>query len=583
MYLSQIPLEQQGLTLLREMLNRSEFIAIDTETNGKDVRDGRGICYGVSVSDGHTSMYLPFRHRQLPEENLDFHLYRPLLQELLDTKKLIYFNAKFDIVSLGTLGLDTRHKEFFDCMILAHLVDENRPFAGKNLDACAKMYCGNGGKKVSEEYAWCLKTYGYENMTASITSDYAATDALITYQLYMKLLPYLRAEKLKEMWEHKREFIELLIDMESEGVLVDQDLCNEMAERGDREMERIFFTLNTRNPASTRDLEYLLIDQLHLPVVGRTPKGKPSFNKRAMELYDLMLERSNNPLAKQVFAYRGWQKSVSSNYRPYVRLLSPDARLRGNYFMHSTVTGRLSCKEPNLQQIPREGAKPWNGKMKKCFIPKPGYVLLEGDYKQLEFRLSASFAKEPLLLAAFHDPTRDVFDEMSALLEMERYEAKTLEYTLSYGGGIPRIMAAFGVSESRAKEIRDNHDRTYPNLRKASTYASNYVVANKKIPIWSGRYRHFLSPKTEAYKAYNSLCQGGAADIMERTMLRAANQGYNTDDCRMLLQVHDSIIWEVREDLAPEIKPRLQAVMEDVTPSFGVPFNVDLHVWGEAA
>lgn len=565
------------------MMATSEYIAIDTETDGEDVRDGRGICYGVSVSDGHTSMYLPFRHRQLPEENLDFHLYRPLLQELLDTKKLIYFNAKFDIVSLGTLGLDARHKEFFDCMILAHLVDENRPFAGKKLDACAKMYCDNAGKKVSDEYAWCLKTYGYYNMSASITADYAATDALITYQLYMKLVPLLRSEKLKETWEHKREFIELLIDIEAAGVLVDQDLCNEMAERGDREMERIFYTLNTRNPASTNDLEYLLIDQLNLPVVKRTPKGKPSFDKWAMELYDLMLERSNNPLAKQVFAYRGWQKSCSSNYRPYVSLLSPDDRLRGNYLMHRTVTGRLSCQKPNLQQIPRAGEKPWNGKMKKCFIPRPGFVLLEGDYSQLEFRLSASFAKEPKLLDTFHDHTRDVFDEMSELLGMPRYEAKTLEYTLSYGGGIPRIMAAFGVSEARAKEIRDNHDRTYPNLRRASNYASNYVKANKKIPIWSGRYRHFLYPKTEAHKAYNSLCQGGAADIMERTMLRASSQGYNTSDCRMLLQVHDSIVWEVREDLAPELRPQLKAVMEDVRPSFGVPFKVDLHEWGAAA
>jgi DNA polymerase-1 len=142
-------------------------------------------------------------------------------------------------------------------------------------------------------------------------------------------------------------------------------------------------------------------------------------------------------------------------------------------------------------------------------------------------------------------------------------------------------MAAFGVSEARAKEIRDNHDRTYPNLKRASTYASNYVIANKKIPIWSGRYRHFLSPKTEAHKAYNSLCQGGAADVVERTMLRAASQGYNTSDCRMLLQVHDSIVWEVREDLVPELRPQLKAVMEDVKPSFGVPFDVDLHEWSK--
>jgi DNA polymerase-1 len=564
------------------MLTSSEYIAVDTETNGKDVRDGRGICYGVSVSDGHTSMYLPFRHKQLPQENLDFHLYRPMLQQMLDTKKLIYFNAKFDIVSLGTLGLDARHKDFYDAMILAHLVNENLPVM-KSLDRVSKMYCGNAGKKQSPEYEWAVNNFGYENMSASLTADYAANDALITYDTYMKLVPFLRAENLKEMWEHKREFIELLIDMELAGVQIDQDLCNEMAERGDREMERLYFTLNTRNPASRNDLEYMLIDQLGLPVVKRTPAGKPSFDKWAMELYDLMLERSENPLAKQVFAYRGWQKSVSSGYKPYVRLLSPDGRLRCNYQLHGTHTGRMSCKGPNLQQIPRAGDKPWNGRMKRCFVPRPGYRLIEGDYSQLEFRLGAAFAKEEKLLAAFSDRERDVFDEMAVLLDRPRYDCKTLQYSLSYGAGIKRIMAAFGVSELEAKAIRDRHYATYPSLKKASNYASQYVIRHKKIPIWSGRYRHFLDPKGENHKAFNSLCQGGAADIVERSMLRCADQGYNTDDCRMLLQVHDSIVWEVREDLVEDIKPKLQLVMEQVTPSFNVPFFVDIHTWGLAA
>jgi len=527
-------------------------------------------------------MYLPFRHKQLPQENLDFYLYRPLLQELLDTKKLIFFNAKFDIVSLGTLGLDARHKDFYCTMVLSHLVDENRPVK-KSLDRCSKWYCKNEGKKASDEYAYALKTFGYENMSASLTADYAANDALITYQLFLKLVPLLRAEKLNATWQHKRDFIELLIDIEARGVKVDENLCLDMSERGRREMERIYFTLNTRNPGSQNDLHYLLIDQLGLPVVKKTPKGKPSFDKYAMEIYDLYLERLQNPLAKQVFAYRGWQKSVSSNYDPYVQRLSPDGRLRTHYNLHRVRTGRMSSDGPNLQQIPRAGDKPWNGKMKKCFIPEPGFVLLEGDYSQLEFRLGASLSKEEKLLEAFRDRERDVFSEMSELMGMPRYECKTLEYSLSYGAGIARIMAAFGVSEARAREIINNHNATYPKLKQASAYASGYVLRYKKIPIWSGRYRHFLDPRKENHKAFNSVCQGGAADIVERTMLRAASQGYNTDDCRMLLQVHDSIVWEVREELVEELRPQLQLVMEDVTPSFNVPFHVDLHEWGLAA
>lgn len=527
-------------------------------------------------------MYLPFRHRILSEENLDFHQFRLLLQQILDVKTVIYFNAKFDIVSLGTLGLKARRRQFRDTMILSHLINENVP-QKKSLDRCAKYYLHNEGKKASPEYLYAVNKFGYANMSASLTAEYAMTDAVLTWDLYHKIAPMLNAEKLGAVWQHKMEFIELLIDMEERGVLINQDLCADMAARGHREMERIRYELNGLNPGSTSDLNTLLIERLNLPVVKMTPRGKPSFDKYAMEVYDLMLERSQNPLAKKVFAYRGWQKSTTSNYEPYLYLLSPDGRLRPNYKLHGTRTGRMSCEKPNLQQIPRAGEKPWNGKMKQAFIAQPGFVLLEGDYSQLEFRLGAAFSKEQKLLDAFGDRSRDVFDEMSELLGMPRYECKTLEYSLSYGAGLRRIMAAFGVSAARAKEIRDNHDATYPNLKRASTYASNYVMAHKKIPIWSGRYRHFLDPNTENHKAFNSLCQGGAADIVERTMLRAHRAGFNNDDCRMLLQVHDSIVWEVREELVDDLRPQLISVMEDVTPSFNVPFHVDLHQWGLAA
>ena len=557
------------------------YVAIDTETNGGDVRDGTGIAYGVSICDGTVAMYLPFRHRILAQENLDFHRFRLLLQQIIDVKTIIYFNAKFDIVSLGTLGLDARHKKFMCTMVQCQLINENMP-QQKSLDRCCKFYLHNEGKKASPEYLYAVNKFGYANMSASLTAEYAMTDAKITFELFQHIRPMLNAEKLGPTWEHKREFIELLIDMESRGVLVDTELCVEMAARGHVEMDHIRHSLNGLNPGSPNDLEVLLIDRLNLPIVKLTPKGKPSFDKYAMEDYDLMLARINDPLAKKVFAYRGWQKSVTSNYEPYVFLLSPDGRLRTNFNLHRTVTGRLSSNGPNLQQIPRSGEKPWNGKMKKCFIPQPGYVLIEGDYSQLEFRLGASFAGEQKLLEAFSDRDRDVFDEMAELLKMERYECKTLEYSLSYGAGIRRIMAAFGVSAARAKEIRDNHYATYPNLKRASAYASQYALRYKKIPIWSGRYRHFSNPKEENHKAFNSLCQGGAADIVERTMLRCAAQGYNTDDCRMLLQVHDSIVWEVREELVDTLRPQLIRCMEDVT-GFKVPFHVDLHEWGLAA
>jgi DNA polymerase-1 len=209
---------------------------------------------------------------------------------------------------------------------------------------------------------------------------------------------------------------------------------------------------------------------------------------------------------------------------------------------------------------------------------------IEGDYSQLEFRLSASFAKEPRLLSLFAVGSDvDVFNDMRDALGMERHECKTLTYTIMYGGGINRIKNVFGVSESEAEAIRANFFSVYPNLLKASRFASNYAKAHKQVPIWSGRNRHFLNVKEEAHKAYNSLTQGGAADIVERTMLRSDAEGFNTDDCKMLLQVHDSIVWEIREDLVESYIPELKRMMSNVTGvAEDVFFKADIHEWGVA-
>jgi DNA polymerase-1 len=569
-----------ALSILTKICS-NPLVAIDTETNGLDVRDGRGICFGVSIATPEYAMYLPFRHENMPEQNFDLHAFLPLLQAIIDNSTVIYHNAKFDLISLQTLGLKTLGRKFVDTMILAHLVDENRPWQGKSLDACTKYYLEDGGKRKDPDYEWTLKSIGYAEMTAELTAKYATWDAWLTYQLYEALLPKLREEQLGAVWNHKAKMVELLTSMEGHGISIDTDLCEHMAELGGYEMDRLRAELDGLNPSSTNDLHSLLIGRLGLPVVKLTPKGKPCFDKWAMKEYEEILEVTKNRDAQRILAYRGWQKSCSSNYKPYVALQSPDLRLRPDYLLHGTVTGRMSCRYPNLQQIPKSGVKPWNGKMKQCFIPRQGYVLIEGDYSQLEFRLSSSFAKVAELLAIFNDPTRDVFQEIADLLGMSRDEAKTLVYSILYGAGANRIKNVFGVSLAEGQQIRDNFFRLYPNLLKASRYASNYATAKKRIPLWSGRYRHFINVKEEAHRAYNSLVQGGAADIVERTMVRADEQGLNSPDCSLLLQVHDSMVWEVREDMLGAYIPEIKRVMEAVEPDFGVNFKASVHQWGE--
>lgn len=570
------------------MALESKFVAIDTETNGKDVRDGRGKMLGVSLAyrmgTGEIeALYLPFFH--FGGNNYDFNRFFSVIQTIINTKPCIFHNAEFDLVSLSTRGFDVENCNFYCTMQLAHHISEENPYS-KSLDSCAKFYLDGDSKKNKEGtlFARVLKAVGWEMMPALIMAEYAAYDADLPLRLFEKIWPKVVIEGTQANWYHKREFMKLMIKVEASGVRIDTRLCEEMALTGHREMGRLLSELKGLNPMSINDLPILLIDQLGLPEIKvKRPNGTytRSFDKKTMEIYEEILSRNNDTTAQRVLSYRGWQKSVSSNYESYLKFLSPDGRLRPNYLLHRTKTGRLSCKEPNLQQIPKEGTKPWNGRMKKCFVPRDGYVLVEGDYSQLEFRLAASYAGEKCLLDIFNDSNRDIFTEMSLQLKMDRQDCKTRVYSMQYGAGPNRISLVSGITKQEAAKWIDDFYTEYPNLKKASKIVEYATLETGRAMLWSGRYRHFNQPRYEAYKAFNSVIQGGAADIVERTMLRCAANGLDSDECRMLLQIHDSIVFEVREDLLPLYKPQIKYQMEAVEPDFGVRFKVDLHMFGE--
>jgi DNA polymerase I len=566
--------------------------AIDTETStsehkddDRDIRDGSGYANGLSVASRVPglpvfSYYLPFRHINSGGDYGD-NLDRDCLYELKQRIEnydgyLIFHNAKFDLVSLETLGIKYTGK-FFCTMELAHLIHEERPFS-KSLDAVGKHYTGDV-KVKSEMFQKALKHYGWKHLPPNIIREYGMGDADLTYRVMEKLLPLIDDDLMKYWHEQKMPFYKVIIAMERRGVRVDTALCERMINHGEICMDEIVEILQL-NPGSPKDLSTLLIDKLGLPVVKRSQKTqKPSFDKEAMKDYETMLELRDDPTARYILEYRGWQKSVSSNYRPYIELLSVDGRLRPNYKLHGTKTGRMSCEKPNLQQIPRVSNKPWNGEMKSAFIPAPGYRLWEADYGQLELRLATAYANERGLKAVFEED-RDVFTEMSEQLGMARHDTKTLTYTIQYGGGIRRLTTVFGIQPARAQEIRENFYQTYPGFRAVSNLAQRKAAAKGKLQLWSGRYRHFSYPKDEAHKAFNSVIQGGAADIVERTMIRLFNEVDNEEECRMLLQVHDSVVFEIKEGLEDKYRELIVKTMEDIKPDFGVKFKVDFHEWG---
>jgi len=575
-------IEQESLAILTKLGEPNLVIAVDTEATGLSIADGKDKCIGVSIAtviDGTPySHYFPFAH--VVGDNCSSDVLEKLKQLLEGDHTLVFCNAQYDILSLETIGINVEHTNFIDVPTVAHLINENKPY-NKGLDSLAQYYLKDSGKH-KDEFLEKQKKIGWPETTWEQMWPYAVVDAELTWRLWSVLRITHQWEDLPdEIWPHKQNLIRLLLSMKRHGVRIDVQLAKEYVHKGEQEMAQIEKDLGI-NPASPKQMKKLLIDDLGLPVVKNSKlTGAPSFDKEAMLTYDSMLEKLENPVAKQIKEFRGWQKAVSASYRPYLDLVGMDGRLRCSYRLHGTATGRLSCAEPNLQQIPKASDKPWNGKVKECFIAEDGFVLINADFSQLELRLATAYAGEEELKEVFNEG-RDIFTEMSKQLGMSRHETKTLVYSMQYGAGEQRLMNAFGVDKPTAKQIRQNYFDTYPHFRRLNERCTAKVEQTGEIKIWSGRKRRF-EHRNDAYKAMNSLIQGGAADIVERIMVKCF-QELEGPECRMLLQVHDSITFEVKESVVPQYMEKIRTTMEDVNAvtgdiDFDVRFAVEVDNW----
>lgn len=551
---------------------------------------------GISIAwrDNGTirSHYFPFRH--VGDGNYDREDLSNLARVLEAAPFLVFHNAKFDLTSLESLGIEYRG-QWFDTAVMAYLVNENFP-ASKQLDTLVKHYVGpHVGKEKSQELQAYINVFGWGGVPADIMRHYATMDAHITLELATVLFDKLQEEGLVEYWQRqKMPLMEVVRQMQKRGIRIDQAYCKRMVETAEIALEDYKEHLNGRNPASFKDMHQMLCVELGLPPIysekrdkkTREVKRSQTFDRHAMAEYEVMLNRLDQPLAEYILGYRGWQKAKSAFYGAYLKHMSPDGRIRPQYRHHKdedeggTITGRLSCADPNLQQIPKESKKPWNGGVKRSFIPSDGYELWEVDYSQLELRLGTCYATEEESLRDVFNNDRDIFTEMAAMLGMSRQDTKTLVYSMQYGAGINRLMNALGLTQKKAQDTRDNYFRTYPGFKRISDVAKYRVEKSKQIALWSGRKRRFANAKGESYKALNSLIQGGAADIMERSMIRVWNEvdQQSNGEVRMLLQVHDSIIFEIKQGTSEKWIPKIMEVMSDVSAMneyFDVKFAVD--------
>jgi len=557
-----------------------EKLHIDTESNGESLKDGRGYAIGMSIDISPDkglnaySYYFPFRH---PNGNLGLD-YLAQLDALIQRKgKWVAQNFRHDWLALQTLGI----KPPFDVectMLMAHQVNEE--MLSYSLDALSRGL-GYDGKAKDKHFTDVIKLLGWGGVPPSFLAEYAATDASLLRPLAEH---YVRRyheddESSGKLWEDDRKVALLLNRIECTGAKVDLGLAEREVERGEKRMRELANLIGL-NPGSTQQLSELLFNRLGIPVNDkfRSEKtGKPSLNKQAMEYYEEQLEELGSPVAKQVLEYRGYQKAVSSYWKAYLTHVSPDGRIRPNFNLHRTKTHRLSCDTPNLQQIPRITEQPWNKLVKPGFIAEDGYELWEADYSQIELRLTAVYAKEQALIEIFKDPNRDFFTELANLFGIPRGLTKTGIYATGYGAGINKLTSTFG-SAALAERFRREYYGNYPGILKATQLAAQVAQGKGVVRNWARRPRHLR----EGHKAFNSVIQSGAADIVKRQMIKYdERESIDNPECRAILQVHDSLVFEIRKDKVPYYSKVIPQIMEDVEPDFGVPFKVDFHRWGE--
>lgn len=572
-------------------LQANDEVAVDTETSGLDVRSGRDYLMGFCFSVPGFACYIPFRHNT---GNLPRHLVSQI-EAILSEKNLIWHNQKYDWHSLKTIGIDPlkfRGKQY-DTLLLAMLVDEE--LYSKELDYLGRKFLKTGKYKSTEVHKYG-EIYGYANVPVELYEKYGPQDAIVTRELKAVLWQKIKDQELEDVyWSTEQPFTRLLYELEQRGVGVNQDFANKKAVRGRGRMGTLQRELRF-NPASPIALGKYLLDELGLPILAHTDscddchkrglpvgshKGKPSFNKRVMEDYDDILQESKNPAAQKIAEFRGWQKATTALYEPILRKTSPDGLIRTDFRHAGTRTGRISSSNPNLQQVPRSTLKVWNGDAKSCFwAGREGYALVGWDYSQLELRLAAAYGSERLLLEEFKKEDADPFSALAPrifgiLTPETRFATKTFVYANLYGAGLAKIASQLGRSLNEVEELYENYHAAIPGIMNVSKQVTNLVTSRGWVRYWDGRRRH-IKDRREAYKAWNSVCQGGGAQLVKRAMLRCKE--IEDEDCFMVLQVHDEITFCIQKERIPYYEKLIVEAMTD-WPSFGVKFTVEGKEW----
>ncbi|MDP5340838.1 MAG: DNA polymerase I [Litorivicinaceae bacterium] len=581
-----------------ERCRSSGRFVLDTETTSLVARHADLV--GIALSDAPGSAcYIPIAHRE--GHQLSRASILRAIQSLLENVSLVMIghHLKYDLTILERAGLSVSCG-LDDTLLMSYVLDAAT--GRHDMDSLALRHLGHQTISYEDVCGKGAKQIRFDDVAIETAAQYAAEDADITYRLFQCFAERLSAVPALASIYRDLELpvMGILRSIENHGALIDPDiLAQQSLDLGQRldalEAEAIDLVGRPFNLASPKQLQAILYDELKLPVLKKTPKGQPSTNEEVLQ--ELALDY---PLPKILITHRSLSK-LKGTYTDKLPLdIDPiDGRIHTSFHQAVTSTGRLSSSDPNLQNIPirtEEGRR-----IRKAFIAPPSWVVLASDYSQIELRIMAHLSADRGLVQAFargddiHRATAgDVFGvEPMFVTDDLRRRAKAINFGLIYGMSAFGLARQLGIDRGEAQQYIDRYFERYPGVKqymertRAMAHDQGYVetVFGRRLMLPDIHAKQAPVRQAAERAAINAPMQGTAADIIKRAMIAVwAWLDHSDVPCRLLLQVHDELVFEVDSRAIDAARAGIRTAMESAA-ELSVPLVVEMghgRSWFEA-
>ncbi len=580
---------------LEEWVNRLSnvsFFAIDTETTSIDYMSAKlvGVSFAVDVGE---AAYLPLAHDYVGvPEQVDFDKAINALKPVLENESIakVGQNLKYDLSILASYEL-TLKGELYDTMMESYVL--NSVATRHNMDALARHYLDIATTSFEDVAGKGASQLSFNQVPLDVAGDYAAEDADVTYRLHQALWPLIEREpKLLHIFRDvEMPLVRVLSKIERQGALLDPGLLNEQSSELGRRIEELKDAAWSSaeeefNLDSPKQLQEIFFEKQGLPVLKKTPGGKPSTAEPV--LVDLARDYE---LPALILEYRGLAKLKSTYTDKLPKDINTDSRrVHTSYHQAVTATGRLSSSDPNLQNIPIKTAQ--GRKVRAAFVAPEGKKILAADYSQIELRIMGHLSGDEGLLQAFSEgldvhsfTASEVFNvEIQSVTEDQRRSAKAINFGLIYGMSAFGLAKQLDISRALAQDYIDSYFSRYPKVldymeqtkEQASKLGYVETVFGRRLYLPEINAKQVMRRQAAERTAINAPMQGTAADIIKKAMLEVDGWlGRTNVDCRMIMQVHDELVFEVAESDIDEVESEVENLMSQ-SASLDVPLTVSV-------